>query len=78
MASPENLLCHQASPYLLQHAANPVHWRPWGVEALAEARGRSEIRRVFPRVGRSRRGREALLPIRNHTRQSGFPARIFG
>jgi len=39
MAAPENLLRHQASPYLLQHAANPVHWRPWGAEALAEARG---------------------------------------
>jgi uncharacterized protein YyaL (SSP411 family) len=38
MAAPENLLRHQASPYLLQHAANPVHWRPWGAEALAEAR----------------------------------------
>jgi hypothetical protein len=37
MAAPENLLRHQASPYLLQHAANPVHWRPWGAEALAEA-----------------------------------------
>ena len=38
MAAPENLLRHQASPYLLQHAANPVHWRPWGAAALAEAR----------------------------------------
>jgi uncharacterized protein YyaL (SSP411 family) len=38
MATPENLLRHQASPYLLQHAANPVHWRPWGAAALAEAR----------------------------------------
>ena len=25
------------SPYLLQHADNPVHWRPWGAAALAEA-----------------------------------------
>jgi uncharacterized protein YyaL (SSP411 family) len=33
----ENLLRHAASPYLLQHAENPVHWRPWGPEALAEA-----------------------------------------
>ncbi len=39
MAAPENLLRHQASPYLLQHASNPVHWRPWGAEALTEARG---------------------------------------
>ncbi len=34
----ENLLRHEASPYLLQHRDNPVHWRPWGPEALAEAR----------------------------------------
>ena len=33
----ENLLRHEASPYLLQHKDNPVHWRPWGPEALAEA-----------------------------------------
>ncbi len=32
-----NLLDRSASPYLLQHADNPVHWRPWGPEALAEA-----------------------------------------
>ncbi|MDK9696578.1 MAG: thioredoxin domain-containing protein [Siculibacillus sp.] len=34
---PANLLAGSASPYLLQHAGNPVHWRPWGPEALAEA-----------------------------------------
>ena len=34
---PENLLRHASSPYLLQHADNPVHWRVWGPEALAEA-----------------------------------------
>ena len=33
----ENLLRHETSPYLLQHAENPVHWRPWGAAALAEA-----------------------------------------
>jgi uncharacterized protein YyaL (SSP411 family) len=36
--SPEtNLLRHELSPYLLQHADNPVHWRPWGPAALAQA-----------------------------------------
>ncbi len=35
---PENLLRYATSPYLLQHADNPVHWRPWGPEALSEAR----------------------------------------
>jgi uncharacterized protein len=38
MAAPENLLRHETSPYLLQHAHNPVHWRPWGAAALEEAR----------------------------------------
>ena len=33
-----NLLARETSPYLLQHADNPVAWRPWGPEALAEAR----------------------------------------
>ena len=35
---PANLLRLETSPYLLQHADNPVHWRPWGPAALAEAR----------------------------------------
>src|SRR4051812_47525726 len=33
-----NRLVHEASPYLLQHAHNPVDWYPWGEEALARAR----------------------------------------
>ena len=32
-----NLLAQETSPYLLQHKDNPVDWRPWGPEALAEA-----------------------------------------
>ncbi|NLH79699.1 MAG: thioredoxin domain-containing protein, partial [Phyllobacteriaceae bacterium] len=36
--APRNLLADATSPYLLQHADNPVHWRPWGPEALAEAK----------------------------------------
>jgi len=35
-----NRLGGQTSPYLIQHAGNPVHWRPWGAEALAEAKRR--------------------------------------
>ena len=34
---PQNLLSHETSPYLLQHKDNPVHWRSWGEDALAEA-----------------------------------------
>ncbi len=37
---PANLLRTELSPYLLQHADNPVHWRPWGAAALAEAQAR--------------------------------------
>ncbi len=32
-----NLLANASSPYLRQHASNPVHWRPWGEEAFAAA-----------------------------------------
>ncbi|KQZ96075.1 thioredoxin domain protein [Mesorhizobium sp. Root157] len=35
---PQNLLAREASPYLQQHAANPVHWRGWSPSALEEAR----------------------------------------
>jgi uncharacterized protein len=33
-----NRLAQETSPYLLQHAANPVDWYPWGEEALERAR----------------------------------------
>ncbi|GAC1652236.1 MAG: thioredoxin domain-containing protein [Gemmatimonadaceae bacterium] len=33
-----NRLAHETSPYLLQHAGNPVDWYPWGTEALERAR----------------------------------------
>jgi uncharacterized protein YyaL (SSP411 family) len=33
-----NRLGQETSPYLLQHKDNPVDWRPWGAEALAEAK----------------------------------------
>ncbi len=40
MSEPQftNRLIHEASPYLRQHAHNPVDWYPWGPEALARAR----------------------------------------
>ncbi|MGO9309278.1 MAG: thioredoxin domain-containing protein [Spirochaetia bacterium] len=37
-----NRLAGQKSPYLLQHAGNPVDWYPWGEEAFAEARRRDK------------------------------------
>lgn len=36
----ENLLRFETSPYLLQHADNPVHWTGWNPAALEEARTR--------------------------------------
>src|SRR2546430_3595684 len=38
VAEHTNRLAHEKSPYLLQHAHNPVDWYPWGEEAFARAR----------------------------------------
>jgi uncharacterized protein YyaL (SSP411 family) len=46
---PKNRLGAEKSPYLLQHAGNPVDWYPWGEEAFARAR--AENRPVFLSVG---------------------------
>ncbi len=37
-----NALARETSPYLLQHAENPVDWLPWGPEALARARAQDK------------------------------------
>jgi uncharacterized protein YyaL (SSP411 family) len=37
-----NQLSGETSPYLLQHADNPVHWQPWSEQALAKARERNQ------------------------------------
>ena len=44
-----NRLARESSPYLRQHAENPVEWHPWGEEALALAR--SEQRPILLSVG---------------------------
>jgi hypothetical protein len=46
-----NRLAGEQSPYLLQHAANPVDWFPWGEEAFARAR--QEDKPIFLSVGYS-------------------------
>ncbi|MBF0342273.1 MAG: thioredoxin domain-containing protein [Magnetococcales bacterium] len=38
-----NRLIHSTSPYLQQHAHNPVNWFPWGQEALAKARQEDKL-----------------------------------
>jgi uncharacterized protein YyaL (SSP411 family) len=37
-----NHLIHESSPYLLQHAHNPVDWYPWGDDAFAKARAENK------------------------------------
>ncbi|MBX2990020.1 MAG: thioredoxin domain-containing protein [Bacteroidetes bacterium] len=52
MAFPkQNRLAREKSPYLLQHANNPVDWYPWGDEAFAKAR--LEDKPIFLSVGYS-------------------------
>jgi hypothetical protein len=51
MSRPTNRLIHEASPYLLAHAHNPVDWYPWGAEALARAK--SEDRPILLSIGYS-------------------------
>src|SRR5918994_436127 len=46
-----NRLARERSPYLLQHAGNPVDWYPWGDEALARAR--AEDKPIFLSIGYS-------------------------
>src|SRR5438067_877732 len=46
-----NRLAHEVSPYLLQHAHNPVDWYPWGEEARAKAR--AEEKPIFLSIGYS-------------------------
>lgn len=46
-----NRLQHETSPYLLQHAENPVDWYPWGPEALERAR--AEDKPILVSIGYS-------------------------
>ncbi len=48
---PANRLIHEKSPYLLQHANNPVDWYPWGEEAFAKAA--REDKPIFLSIGYS-------------------------
>jgi uncharacterized protein YyaL (SSP411 family) len=47
----KNRLAGETSPYLLQHATNPVDWYPWGDEAFARAR--KEQKPIFLSIGYS-------------------------
>ncbi len=50
-SQPTNRLAKESSPYLLQHAHNPVDWFPWGEEAFAKAKKEGKL--VFLSVGYS-------------------------
>ena len=49
--TPRNRLAAETSPYLLQHANNPVHWQPWDEQALTLAR--QENRPILLSIGYS-------------------------
>ena len=49
--TPTNRLIHEKSPYLLQHARNPVDWYPWGAEAFEKAK--KEDKPIFLSIGYS-------------------------
>ncbi|MBP9613546.1 MAG: thioredoxin domain-containing protein, partial [Sulfurospirillum sp.] len=46
-----NELIHEDSPYLLQHAHNPVHWMAWSDKALAKAKDENKL--IFLSIGYS-------------------------
>lgn len=46
-----NRLIHEKSPYLLQHAYNPVDWFPWGKEAFKKAEKEDKL--IFLSIGYS-------------------------
>src|SRR3954452_15432829 len=48
---PANRLAKESSPYLLQHAHNPVDWYPWGPEALEKAKKENKL--IFLSIGYS-------------------------
>ncbi len=47
----QNRLANSQSPYLLQHASNPVDWYPWGPEAFEKAK--RENKPIFLSIGYS-------------------------
>lgn len=51
MTEKTNKLINEKSPYLLQHAHNPIDWHPWGNEAFEKAK--QEDKPVFLSIGYS-------------------------
>ena len=60
-----NRLIHESSPYLRQHAHNPVDWHPWGDEAIRKARELGRPIRYQP---------ASVLGYMRHLKGQGLPA----
>ena len=43
MSKKTNLLINETSPYLLQHAYNPIKWRPWNEDSLTKAKKKNKL-----------------------------------
>ena len=65
-----NKLARETSPYLLQHADNPVNWYPWGDEAFEKARQEQGelLNKVSILLGSIFKGR---LKVRFRTKNAG-------
>ena len=72
-----NRLAASSSPYLLQHAHNPVDWYPWGEEALARVGGDPVRERPGRDVheARARGSRCAAIRARSRSRRWHGPGR---
>ena len=67
-----NRLASETSPYLLQHAHNPVDWYPWGEEAFARARAEDKplllsVGYGVPLVSRQRSASRSRIPRPPHS-----------
>ncbi len=58
-----NRLINETSPYLLQHAENPVDWYPWGERALGRARAEDRPTILTETTTNYMQGDSSLFPI---------------
>ena len=72
-----NKLAGETSPYLLQHAHNPVDWQPWGPLALAQAKHVDRVMRgvLGKRRHAARAQRRVEVEARCHATELGLRPR---
>ena len=58
-----NRLIHEKSPYLLQHAYNPVDWYPWSEEAFKKAKEEDKTQAFGIRVKNGQETFKLILPV---------------